>query len=251
MMLDPQRIANKLKSDHHDKLLAVKHGYLKIDRDLLELCAHACYEIEQGHPWNEYNRQHYRHSFQDGESIIRAPDLPRIPKPFRSWSEFREKVFGGMQDCEYEPSDYRMPVVIEASWLPDFVDPFNDRICYDVKGVISDLHAAKKFIRAAEQNNVHIVFIFSHRDIKCVWSSPRVDGSTMTQEEWAAKEGFSYCYEGEAAKFRNSDRYKALVKEFGKGYGTLKDQLARTGIKVTLPIFAHKQLAANVTMTVQ
>lgn len=251
MMLDAHRIANKLKSDQHDKLLQVAHGYLKIDRDLLELCSQACYQIEQGHPYNEYNRQRYRHLFKDGESIIRTPDLPRIPKPFRSWTEFRESVFGGMQDAVYEPKDCRMPVVIETSWLPDFVDPANDRICYDVKGVISDLHAAKKFIRAAEQNNIHIVFIFSHRDIKCVWSSPRVDGSTMTQEYWASKQGFSYCYEGEVAQFRNSERYKTLVAEFGKGYGTLRAQLARTGVKVQLPTFAHKQQSAHVTMTVQ
>lgn len=251
MMLDTHRIANKLKSDHHDKLLAAKYGCLKIDQDLLELCSQACYQIEQGHPYNEHNRQRFRHTFHEGESIIGTPDLPRVRKPFRSWTEFREKVFGGMKDCEYEPLEYRMPVVIETSWLPDFVDPFNDRICYDVKGVISDLNAAKKFIRAAEQNNVHIVFIFSHRDIKCVWASPRVDGSTMTQEEWASKENFSYCFEGEVGQFRSSERYKTLVKEFGKGYGTLKAQLARTGIKVQLPFFAHKVESAHVTMTIQ
>lgn len=249
--LDPQKIADIFKSDSYAKHFQKPHGYLNVDNELLKLCADACYEVEQAFPWNDYNRQAYQRKFEDGESIIKTPDLPRYPRPYRSWSEFRMGHFGGMKGFDYEPSAYKIPYYVEHSYQPDWIDPLNDRIVYEGKGVIADLETARKYICAAKQNHIHIVFIFSNRNIKCPWVKPRVDGTSMTMEDWAKKQGFDYCYEGQEAAFRKSDRYKWLVQNFGRNLPSLKEQLSVDGMNSHPGFFAHKQQSASVTMTVQ
>lgn len=249
--LDPQKVADIFKSESYTKHFQKPHGYLSVDNELLKLCADACYQVEQAFPWNDYNRQAYQRKFEDGESIIKTPDLPRYPRPYRSWSEFRLGHFGGMKGLDYEPAAYKIPYYVEHNYQPDWIDPLNDRIVYEGKGVIADLETARKYINVAKQNCLHIIFIFSHRDIKCPWARPRVDGSVMTMEEWASKEGFDYCYEGQESAFRESERYKWLVQNVGRNLPSLKEQLVSEKISTRPGFFAHKHQSANVTMTVQ
>ncbi|MBX8497787.1 hypothetical protein [Pseudomonas cichorii] len=249
--LDPQKVADIFKTEYCFSKFKTEDGYLQLDKDLLLLCAQACYQVEQAFHWNDYNRQAYARKFEEGESIIKTPDLPRYPHPFKSWSEFRMGYFGGMKGLEYEPAGYKLPYYVEHVYQPDWVDDRNDRIIFEGKGVITDLENTRKYINVARQHNVHFVFIFSHRNIKCPWRTPRKDGTTMTLEEWAAKEKFDYCYEGQESAFRESERYKWLVNNFGRNLPSLKEQLGMGKMNSHPGFFAHKQQSASVTMTVQ
>lgn len=94
--LDPQEVADIFKSDKYTNYFKTPYGFLDIDRDFLRFCADACYQVEQAFPGNDYSRQAYQRKFEDGESIIKTPDPPRYPRPYRNWSEFRMRHFGGM-----------------------------------------------------------------------------------------------------------------------------------------------------------
>lgn len=116
---------------------------------------------------------------------------------------------------------------------------------YEGKGVIANLETARKYICAAKQNHIHIVFIFSNRDIKCPWVKPRVDGTSMTMEALATKQGFDWCYEGQEGAFRESECYRWLVQSFGRNLPSLKEQLGMGKINAHPGFFAHKQESAH------
>ncbi len=198
-----------------------------IDPELLHrltlTCLHALKKVD----WNEYNEQRYGRKPVALEEVVFAPDLPPCPKPFRSWPEAFVMLFGGLQGLQYEPKHYKLKYVTEHTYQPDSIDPNNDRLIYEIKGVIPTLVDAKKYREVAKSSHVHFIFIFQGRNIICPFSRARKDGSRMTQEEWCKKEGFDYCYVGEETAFRNSDRYKWLVENFGKGLPSLFDQLVK------------------------
>lgn len=249
MMNDPQAIADILKSPEYDPLLLQKDGYKHIDRNLLRICSDAIREVELKFGWDDYNRQRHAGRFQDGESLIKAPSLPSVPRPFHSWAEFRMSVFGGMQDMPFEQIEVEYTVT--KKHRSDWHDSLNNRIWYQGKGVIPNGDAARDLICAARQNSIHHVFIFTVPNIKCPWSRPRKDGSVMTQEEWCKKEGFDYIYEGEEQAFLDSPHRKWLVENFAKNLPPLPLKTARVLedlISIKPGLFAHKQQQQHVTM---
>lgn len=252
MLNDPQALADLLKAPQYDVLLLEKEGYKRIDRNLLKICADAIKKIELKFEWDNYNRQRHAGRFLEGEAVIKTPSLPAYPRPFHSWSEFRLTVFGGMQDMPFEQIEVEYTVT--KKHRSDWTDKLNNRIWYQGKGVIPNLESARDLICAAKQNSIHHVFIFTVPNIKCPWAKPRKDGSTMTQEEWAKKEGFDYIYEGEEKAFLESPRRKWLVENFSKNLPQLPFKTARVledSIAINTGFFAHKQQSASVTMTVQ
>lgn len=196
--------------------LAKPWGYKELDRGLLyniaQTCLHALHKVN----WNAYNAQHYSGQVVTVDEVIFLPDLPPVPKPYRSWPEAFIMIFGGLQDCEYEPKQHKLKYVVEHTYSPDSVDPDNSKIVFEIKGVIPTLEDARKYKTVAKQAGVHIVFILQEKGIICPWTRPRKDGSRMSQEEWIAKEGFQFCYQGEEEAFRKTDKYRKLVETFGK-----------------------------------
>lgn len=252
MLNDPQALADLLKAPQYDSLLSEKYGFQKIDRNLLKICSEAIRELELSFKkWNELNQQRFQGKYTDGE-IIKSPSVPRIPQPYSSWAEFRMSVFGGMQEMQYEAIE--LTFTVEKKHISDWHDSLNNRILYQGKGVISTLDMARDLICVAKQNAVHHVFIFTVPNIHCPWARPRKDGSVMTQEEWAKKEGFDFIYEGQEMEFLKGARRKWLVENFAKNLPPLKLRQARVledSISVNPALFAHKQQSASVTMTVQ
>nr|WP_322941809.1 hypothetical protein [Pseudomonas sp. s4] len=209
-------------------LLKQKDGYKEIDHSLLKsLCAEIV-DYQSKIDWNAYNAVMIGTSLpEETPGFQKARDLPPYPRPFASWIEFSEQYFGGLSDLEREPKEYRIPYIVEHEYKPDNICAENDRIIFEIKGVIRTLEEAKKYKCVAKQWNVHFVFVLQCRDIVCPWSTYiRKDGMRMTLEEWCTKQGFDYCYAGETEQFRKSDRFLKLVKTVGKGMPSLKDELA-------------------------
>ena len=166
--------------------------------------------------WNEHNAQRFNNKVVTQSEVVFQPSLPPVPRPYRSWPEAYIMIFGGLQDCEYEPKDHKFKYVVEHTYQPDSVDPTNTKVVFEIKGVIPTLADAKKYRSVADQNGIYIIFILQEKDIICPWSRPRKDGTRMTLEEWMGKEKFEYCYQGEEDAFRATDKYKKLVATFGK-----------------------------------
>ena len=191
-------------------------GFRDIDRDHLRNIAETCLIALHKVEWNELNAQRFNNKVVARDEVIFQPALPPVPKPYRSWPEAYIMIFGGLQDCEYEPKEAKYKYVVEHTYQPDSVDPQNPRIVFEIKGVIPTLNDAKKYRSAAEQNGIYIIFILQEKNIICPWSRPRTNGTRMTLEEWMTKEKFEYCYQGEEEAFRSTDKYKRLVATFGK-----------------------------------
>ncbi|MBH3384026.1 hypothetical protein I5S53_08580 [Pseudomonas juntendi] len=250
MTTDCQALADVLKQPFYRDLLLEKGGYKKIDQNLLRICSDAIRQVELNFPlWNDFNRQRHAGKFLEGESLIKCPSLPPHPRPYRSWAEFRMSVFGAMQEFPYERLE--VDYYVKKTHRSDWYDIENNRIWYQGKGVITSSDAARDLKCASEQNNLHQVFIFTVPNIHCPWSKPRVDGSVMTQEEWATKEGFDYTYEHEIGAWLRSERHKYLVENFGRNLPQLssnKGQSIQSVIAVNSGLFAHKQQQQRVTI---
>lgn len=203
------------------------NGYRQADLELVYKTGLACRYAGQKFNWNERNEQVFGRKPVALEDVLFPPELPPVPKPFRSWLEVMVTLFGGLRDCEYEPEHYKLSYVTQHTYQPDWVDSLNDRIIWEGKGVIPDLVDARKYKCVAKQNNVHFIFIFQCKNIHCPWVRPRQDGTKMTLEEWCTKAGFDYTYEGEEEEFRKSKRYLDLVRTFGKSQSSLLEQLSK------------------------
>jgi len=202
--------------DDTRKLLLTPFGYKDIDQKLLYRMCLMCLSALHKVNWNAYNEQHYGRQVVTIDEAIFLPDLPPVPRPYRSWPEAMIMIFGGFQGLEYEPKTHKKSYVLEHTYQPDAVDDLNDHILYEIKGVIPSLVDAAKYRAVAKQHGCHIVFVFQEKGIFCPWSRARKDGTRMTQEEWVKKEGFDFCYVGEEAAFKESARYKWLVENVGK-----------------------------------
>ncbi len=250
MTVEHQALADILKQPFYESLLEEKGGYKKIDQNLLKICSDAIREIELGFPlWNDFNRQRHAGKFLDGEALIKMPSLPTYPRPYRSWAEFRMSVFGALQDLPYECLEVNY--FVKKTHKSDWYDLDNNRIWYQGKGVINSSDAARDLKCASEQNTIHQVFIFTVPNINCPWSRPRVNGSILTQEEWAVMNGFDYTYENEIGEWLRSDRHKQLVDNFGRHLPQLtakKGKSIQETIAVNPALFAHKQHVAHATI---
>lgn len=208
-------------------LLRKKNGYKEIDRSILKLLCNEIMEYQSKIDWNAYNDVMIGNSLpEETPGYKKSRDLPPHPRPFASWLEFSEQYFGGLSDLEREPVEYKVPYITQHYYSPDNVCTENDRIIFEIKGVIRTLEEANKYKCVAKQWRAHFVFVFQCRDIVCPWSNYiRKDGSRMTLEEWCTKQGFDYCYAGETEEFRKSDRFLKLVRTVGKGLPSLKEEL--------------------------
>lgn len=201
-----------------------KH-YTQFPPDQLKMMAQAIIQAQAGFDWNGYNMQQFR-GLARGETPLFPPLTPKVPQPFRSWLEVSLFFGGALSHMEFEPKDYIVKYVVEHNYHPDGVDPLNDRIFYESKGSFKDLASASKYRTIANQNNVHFVFVFQVKNLRCPWRPVRKDGTYLTHEEWCVKNKFDFCHLGEEDQFFNSPRYKWLIANFGKGKPTLKEQLA-------------------------
>lgn len=210
-------------------LLKQKDGYKEIDHSLLKsLCAEIL-DYQSKIDWNAYNAVMIGTSLpEETPGFQRARDLPPYPRPFASWLELSEQYFGGLSDLEREPKEYKIPYIVEHEYKPDNICAENDRIIFEIKGVIRTIEEAAKYRWVARQWHVHFVFVFQCRDIVCPWNrNIRKNGTRMTMEEWCTKEGFDYCYAGETEQFRTSERFMKLIKTVGRGLPTLKEEINR------------------------
>lgn len=209
-------------------LLKQKDGYKKVEPELLKALCTEIIEYQKTIDWNAYNDVMLCGVLpENATGFEKAREIPPAPRPFASWIEVAEQLFGGLADLEREPSDYRIPFVIEHKYKPDNICKENDRIIFEIKGVIRTLEESRKYRCVAKQWNVHFVFVFQCKNIICPWARPRVDGSRMTHEQWCENNGFDYCYVGQTEEFRKSTRFKHLVNTVGRGLPTLKQELAR------------------------
>jgi hypothetical protein len=207
---------------------ALLAGFDNVPPELLKQITKAALLALHKVNWNKYNEQRYGRVPVAIQDAIFLPDLPPVPKPFRSWAEVEAFVFGGLKDCEYESKEYKMKYVVEHNFLPDGIDPNNDRLIYEVKGVFGDINEAMKYVHVAKQNHVHFIFVLQEKGITVPFSKPRVNGTRQTMEEWIKQKKFSFCYVGEEETFRKTTEYQRLVTHFGKGLNSLKDALRTT-----------------------
>lgn len=222
-----QQIFRIFESEPNVGLLSKKDGYKEIDPDMLSLLTRVCLDELARVDWNSYNRQRYGGVAVAREDVIKLPALPRPPRPFRSWPEFSEFVYGGLSDIKYEPEEYKLAYRVEHTYLPDGVDINNDRVIFEQKGVLSSIEEARKYVHIAKQCGVHFIFVFQEKGIACPWLQPKKDGTVTTQEEWCRKNGFSVTFLGELTAFRKSSEYQRIIKTVGAGQGTLRQQLNR------------------------
>lgn len=109
------------------------NGYKSADLDLIYKTGMACRYAGQNFNWNERNDQVFGRKPVTFEEALFPPELPPVPKPFRSWLEVMVSLFGGLNDCEYEPRKYKMKYVTEHTYQPDWVDSLNDRLVWEGK----------------------------------------------------------------------------------------------------------------------
>lgn len=207
-------------------LLKQKDGYKQIDPALLKsLCAEIM-DYQRSFPWNAYNS--VKVCGKDPEDVPgyqKHRAMPSSPRPFASWLEFSVQYLGGLSDHERESPDYYIPYVIEHTYKPDNNSILNDRIIIETKGAIRSLEEARKYVAVSRQYDVHFVFVLQCRNIECPWQCEKKDGTKMMHEEWCTKNGFDYTYQGEEKDFLNSERFKVLVENVGKGLGSFKEEL--------------------------
>lgn len=203
----------------------LREHYSNVDLAKLELITNACITALDKVDWPEYNDQRYGRKPVTVDNVIFLPELPPVPKPFRSWHEVKVGLFSPLRELEYEPKSHKVDYVTHHTYQPDWVDKRNDRIFYDEKGVIASQQDAAKYRAVARDNGVHFIFILQSRNVPCPFAKKRKDGTKMTHEQWIVKEKFDYCYVDEIDDFYQTARYKYLVETVGKGLPRLEETL--------------------------
>lgn len=120
------------------------------------------------------------------------------PKPYRSWLEFR--LFNGpLASVSYEPFKVDYEVREQKKYVPDGVE---GHFLIEIKGRFRTRVELNKYLHI--RNSLwkkELVFIFTEAGIALPGAVKRKDGTKMTNEEWAEKNGFRYCFEAEAGAF--------------------------------------------------
>lgn len=115
-----------------------------------------------------------------------------VPKGYDSMLEYNLHK-GPLANCSHHSRT--VTYTVDHTYEVDFTPEREQDICIEVKGRFRDgVEAAKyKWIRDCNPD-IEIVFIFEKRGTKFPFAKKRKDGSYMTHEEWAEKEGFRYYY---------------------------------------------------------
>ena len=115
-----------------------------------------------------------------------------LPKGYDSKLEL-DLHQGPLKGCEHHTGS--VEYIVSHVYEPDFIHPDEKHILIEVKGRFRDgVEAAKyKWIRDCNPE-LEIVFVFEKRGTKFPFAKKRKDGSYLTHEEWADKEGFNYYY---------------------------------------------------------
>lgn len=118
------------------------------------------------------------------------------PKPYKSWLEFRLFAYGCLKGVAYEPKTLPYQEVKNRSYTPDGIQ---GRFLLEVKGRFYSPDEATKYlhIRKSLPEGQELVFIFGNPGVSMPKAQPRKDGSRMTQEEWARKNGFRFFFEND------------------------------------------------------
>jgi hypothetical protein len=123
---------NMGETDEIRRLLMTPFGYKNIDNKLLRritlMYVPALHKID----WNEYNSQHYCGKIVTIDEAIFLPDLPPVPRPYRSWPEAFVMIFGGLQGLEYESKQHKKRYVTEHAYNPDSVADNRDRLATEL-----------------------------------------------------------------------------------------------------------------------
>lgn len=99
-------------------------------------------------------------------------------------SKFEEKVAIALKELPYE--SMKIPYIIEANYIPDFVDE-EQQIIYEAKGRFTSIDRRKMLaVQKALGDDWTIIFIFQNPNAKI---SKR---SKTTIAQWAEKNGFQW-----------------------------------------------------------
>lgn len=98
-----------------------------------------------------------------------------------------------LKDCLFHPKDFTVSYFTKHLYHPDFVHFSGDKTyLLETKGRFRDNTEAAKYrwVRDCLPENTEIIFIWDKALTKFPFAKKRKDGTYMTHEEWANKEGF-------------------------------------------------------------
>jgi len=100
---------------------------------------------------------------------------------------------GPLKGCSHHSRTVKYTV--DHVYEPDFIPEREPNILIEVKGRFRDSAEASKYKWVRDCNpDLEIVFIFEKRGTRFPFAKRRKDGSYLTHEEWAEKEGFRYYF---------------------------------------------------------
>lgn len=125
----------------------------------------------------------------------------------KRWFKTKEKGLLKGYDSKLEQTLHQGPLkgcshhsrtvtyTVEHTYEPDFIPEREQGTFIEVKGRFRDSVEASKYKWIRDCNpDIEIVFVFEKRNTKFPFAKKRKDGTTMTHEEWATKNGFTYYY---------------------------------------------------------
>lgn len=160
--------------------------------------------------FNEYNRLRF--------SPPPAPEgakLPKAPKPYRSWFEYR--MFNThLEKLDYEPIS--VDYILKHKYTPDSIIP-GTNLLVELKGSFEKNEPAK-YQAIHEQTGYAFLFVFQRRGTEIAWKKPKKDGSRITHEGWVAYHRNKrvnslpfYCtFEDEFEEFKKSKEFQEIFK---------------------------------------
>lgn len=130
------------------------------------------------------------------------PSRPKgLPKGYDSWPEYRLHTTL-LVDEVFHPD--KIPYTVERKYEPDFLIPHEGgEYLLEFKGYFRDAQELSKYvwIRKALRDDQELLFIFDNPMKPIHFKAKRTDGSKMTCQEWAIKNGFRFFDESSFTKF--------------------------------------------------
>lgn len=100
---------------------------------------------------------------------------------------------GPLAGCDHHVG--KISYTVEHEYEPDFIHPKEPKVLIEVKGRFRDSVEASKYKWIRDCNpGIEIVFVFEKRGTRFPFAKKRKDGTYMTHEEWAEKNGFEYYF---------------------------------------------------------
>lgn len=103
---------------------------------------------------------------------------------------------GPLKECRFHDKADKIQYSEPHSYEPDFVTERNGKTIYiETKGRFRDSSEARKYLfirEVLEREGKELIFVWDKRGTAFPFSKRRKDGTRMTHEEWADKEGFKH-----------------------------------------------------------